>query len=228
MLGVTGKHQLWSWGKRPPASGTAATIAEALEPSDRQRLSAGAGTKGERLDDWAYLELADLPAAEFGSDVPGVWTRGLLVRRTIADDRRAFFTTTWCPAGTGIATLVRVEGARWTIDRGWLRDRQDRARSRPRRDAVLARLAPPRLPREAGLRQAGRGAPPRRWDGTPQKPDRRTDPAWVRRSVQEIRRVSLRLALRRIEPAFVIAWSAWRRAHQAAAQTAPVKRRAQL
>jgi hypothetical protein len=49
----------------------------------------------------------------------------------------------------------------------------------------------------------------------------------VRWSVEEIRRVSLRLALRRIEPAF-IAWSAWRRAHQAAAQTAHVKRRAQL
>jgi SRSO17 transposase len=114
-LGVTGKHQFWSWGKRPMVSGTAETIAEALEPSNWQRLSAGAGTKGERLYDWAHLELADLTAAEFGSDVPGVWTRGLLVRRTIADDRLAFFTT-WCPAGTGIETLVRVEGARWTIE----------------------------------------------------------------------------------------------------------------
>jgi hypothetical protein len=32
------------------------------------------------------------------------------------------------------------------------------------------------------------------------------------------------LAQRQIEPAFVIAWSAWRRAHQAAAQAAHIKR----
>src|SRR3954451_8151277 len=44
-------------------------------------------------------------------------------------------------------------------------------------------------------------------------------------SMQEIRRVAIRLAQRRIEPAFIIAWSAWRRAHQAAAQQAHFKRR---
>jgi hypothetical protein len=50
----------------------------------------------------------------------------------------------------------------------------------------------------------------------------------VRWSAQEIRRVAWRLAQNRIEPAFVIAWSAWRRAHQAMAQKAHLKRRAQL
>jgi hypothetical protein len=38
----------------------------------------------------------------------------------------------------------------------------------------------------------------------------------------------MRLAQRQIEPAFVIAWSAWRRGHQAMAQKAHLKRRAQL
>jgi hypothetical protein len=47
-------------------------------------------------------------------------------------------------------------------------------------------------------------------------------------SVQEIRRIATRLAQRRIEPAHIIAWSAWRRAHQAAAQRAHLKRRMQL
>ena len=32
-----------------------------------------------------------------------------------ADGACAFFTT-WCPAGTGIGTLVAVEGQRWTIE----------------------------------------------------------------------------------------------------------------
>ena len=38
-----------------------------------------------------------------------------MIRRTIADGDLAFFTT-WCPAGTGNATLVKVEGHRWAIE----------------------------------------------------------------------------------------------------------------
>ena len=38
---------------------------KALLPSAWQRLSAGEGTKGPRLYDWAYLELADLEADEY-------------------------------------------------------------------------------------------------------------------------------------------------------------------
>jgi hypothetical protein len=40
--------------------------------------------------------------------------------------------------------------------------------------------------------------------------------------------VAMRLAQRRIQPAHVMAWSLWRRAHQAAAQDAHIKRRSQL
>ena len=44
----------------------------------------------------------------------------------------------------------------------------------------------------------------------------------------EIRRIASRLAQRQIEPAFVIAWSTWRRCHQALAKKAHLKRTAQL
>ena len=44
-----------------------------------------------------------------------LWTRGLLIRRHIADGDLAFFTT-WCPTGTSIETLVAVEGHRWAIE----------------------------------------------------------------------------------------------------------------
>lgn len=115
VLGVTGSHQFWSWSTKLAVSGTAESIARALPAAGWRRLSAGSGTKGERLHDWAYLELADLTAAELGSATPGTWTRGLLIRRGLADEGLAFFTT-WCPAGTGIETLVRVEGARWAIE----------------------------------------------------------------------------------------------------------------
>ena len=39
-------------------------------PSAWRRLSAGEGTKGPRLYDWAYLELADLDADEYGDGAP--------------------------------------------------------------------------------------------------------------------------------------------------------------
>jgi hypothetical protein len=50
----------------------------------------------------------------------------------------------------------------------------------------------------------------------------------IRWSVQEIRRVATKLAQRRIQPAHIIAWSLWRRAHQAAAQRAHRKAKMQL
>ena len=118
VLGVSGSHPFSSWGGEPPVAGTAEGIARALPASAWARLSAGDGTKGARLHDWAYLELADLEAAEYGDGLSGLWTRGLLVRRSIADGGLAFFST-WCPAGTEIATLVEAEGRRWAIEDGF-------------------------------------------------------------------------------------------------------------
>lgn len=118
VLGVSATSQFNSWGAKPPVAGTAAAIASALDPSAWRRLSAGAGSKGERLFDWAYLELADLEAAEYNETLSGLWTRGLLIRRNITDGTLAFFAT-WCPAGTEMETLVAVEGRRWAIEDGF-------------------------------------------------------------------------------------------------------------
>jgi len=115
VLGVKSDHHFGSWGEKPLVAGTAGEIARDLEPDAWQRLSAGEGTKGPRLHDWAYCELADLHADEYDETKSGLWTRGLLIRRTISDGDLAFFTT-WCPAGTGIQALVAVEGHRWAIE----------------------------------------------------------------------------------------------------------------
>ena len=115
VLGAHATDQFNSWAKSPPVAGTAETIARALPVEAWQRLSAGDGTKGPRLYDWAYLELADLEAEEFNADLTGLWTRGLLIRRGLGGQDLAFFST-WCPAGTPIETLVRVEGQRWAIE----------------------------------------------------------------------------------------------------------------
>jgi SRSO17 transposase len=115
VLGVKSDHHFGSWSGKPPVAGAAQEIARDLDPGAWQRLSAGEGTKGARLHDWAYCELADLDADEYNETKSGLWTRGLLIRRNISDGDLAFFTT-WCPAGTGIQTLVSVEGHRWAIE----------------------------------------------------------------------------------------------------------------
>jgi SRSO17 transposase len=115
VLGVTGAHDFNSWAGKPEVVGSAAEIAAELPPAAWRRLSAGEGTKGPRLHDWAYLELADLEADAYVGGYEGLWTRGLLIRRHVADGGLAYFTT-WCPAGTPIETLVAVEGRRWAIE----------------------------------------------------------------------------------------------------------------
>jgi SRSO17 transposase len=53
--------------------------------------------------------------ADYDSTRTGTWTRGLLIRRNLADGDMAYFST-WCPAGTTIRALVKVEGHRWAIE----------------------------------------------------------------------------------------------------------------
>ena len=115
VLGAHATDQFYSWIDKPEVAGTAEQIAKALPSEVWRRLSAGDGTKGLRLYDWAYVELADLRAEEYNDDLTGLWTRGLLIRRSLVDQDLAFFST-WCPAGTPIGELVRVEGQRWAIE----------------------------------------------------------------------------------------------------------------
>ena len=115
VLGVGSNHHFGSWHGKPAVAGRADEIVQSFDPAAWQRLSAGDGTKGARLHDWIYCELADLDASEYYESRSGLWTRGLLVRRNIGDGDLAFFST-WCPAGTDIQTLVLVEGHRWAIE----------------------------------------------------------------------------------------------------------------
>jgi SRSO17 transposase len=115
VLGVASNHVFNSWGKKQFVRGTAAKIAQSLPSNAWQRLSAGEGTKGPRLYDWAYMTLADLDGEEYNSSLSGTWTRGLLIRRSLADGKLAFFST-WCPKATPIEKLVQIEGCRWAIE----------------------------------------------------------------------------------------------------------------
>jgi hypothetical protein len=72
------------------------------------RLSAGEGSKGPRLYDWAY--------AAYASDAAAGWEEGLLVRRKLDEPDELTFYLTHAPEGTALADLVRVAGSRWTIE----------------------------------------------------------------------------------------------------------------
>ena len=116
VLGVAANHVFNTWGKKQFVRGTAEEIAQSLSKSAWRRMSSGEGTKGPRLHDWAYLELADLDAGEYSDTLTGPWTRGLLIRRSIADPAELAFFSTWCPKATPMAKLVAIEGHRWAIE----------------------------------------------------------------------------------------------------------------
>ena len=82
--------------------------AAGVPPEGWHRLSAGEGSKGPRLYDWAYLP--------YRGGAPAGWAKGLLVRRKIDEPDELAFYLTLAPPGTDLATLVRVAGTRWTIE----------------------------------------------------------------------------------------------------------------
>jgi len=93
---------LWEGGIR------ALTLASRLPASAWQTLSAGEGTKGPRRYDWAYQGL-DAP------DKSG-WSRGLLVRRSLADPSELAYYHVFAPENTPLWRLVTVAGTRWTVE----------------------------------------------------------------------------------------------------------------
>ena len=176
--------------------------------------------------------MADLDAEEFNSANQGPWTRGLLIRRHIADGDLAFFTT-WCPAATSIETLVAVEGHRWAIEDSFetaknefgLDHNESRSWHGWHRHVSLVMLtfAIMAVIRHHAIRRSQKKE-------TPNHGKNKTNAAssLIRWSIQEVRRIAIRLARKQIQRAHIIAWSLWRRTHQAIAQRAHFKAKRQL
>jgi SRSO17 transposase len=85
----------------------AAVLAE-LPDQDWVRLSAGAGSKGERVYEWQQLLLH--PPADRG------WRRWLLFRRSLSDPSDVAAYTVFAPAHTSLMAHVQVAGKRWTVE----------------------------------------------------------------------------------------------------------------
>ena len=99
VLAVTSGQRL---GARPVTDWT-----EDLPEGAWQRLSAGEGSKGPRLYDWAYVP--------YRGGAEG-FRCALLVRRSVAKPAELAFHLTQAPEAITLAELVRVAGSRWTIE----------------------------------------------------------------------------------------------------------------
>src|SRR3712207_773983 len=111
LLGVRGDDKLWSeldgqFGQHAPE-----LLARALPRQAWRRLSAGAGSKGERLFDWARVRLVRLQQPP--------WDHWLLVRRSLADPENLGLVVVFGPAlaplllpGPGARARLRAGGGR--------------------------------------------------------------------------------------------------------------------
>ena len=105
-MGAAAAERLCAHRRVEPAPRHAAWI-EGLGEADWQRLSAGDGTKGSRLYDWAFLPHAG------GAEG---FRCGLLVRRSLADPRALTYYLTHAPEATTLDELVKIAGTRWSIE----------------------------------------------------------------------------------------------------------------
>jgi SRSO17 transposase len=104
VLAVSCNHPIWQNGTQQRADALVAT----LSSEAWAQLSCGQGSQGERLYDWACLQLPYESA-------PGkrAW---LLTRRSVSDPTELAYFRAFGPAGTELAALVRVAGMRWAIE----------------------------------------------------------------------------------------------------------------
>jgi SRSO17 transposase len=103
VLAVASNSYVW-----PDLNGqkTVAQVATTAQAQDWVRRSAGDGAKGPRLYDWLRMPLLSW-------QMPG--ERWLLLRRRLTDSELSYYVC-YVPPGTGLETMVRVAGSRWTVE----------------------------------------------------------------------------------------------------------------
>ena len=107
VLAVSCSHRLWHDGQQRQAADLVATLPEAAWVT----LSAGDGSKGDRLYAWAWVRLPYESAAGRAH-----W---LVARRSLSDPSDLAYYRASGPADTPLTTLVRVAGIRWAIEEGF-------------------------------------------------------------------------------------------------------------
>lgn len=183
----------------------------ALLPANAwQQRSAGAGAKGQRMYSWAWMEL-------LGEDEEDTGQHHLLIRRN-DDTGELAYLRSYSPAPVPLSVLVRVAGQRWRIEESFqaakgltgLDQHQVRRWTSWHRWTTLAMIAHAFL---AAATAAQRDAAP-------------TPAGLIELTVNEFRRLfdAVVLGARRTLVS-LLAWSTWRRRHQARARDCHYRRR---
>src|ERR671926_92588 len=108
VLAIRSNEKLWAVLDKRLGQHAASRLAARLPTRAWRRLSAGAGSKGERLYDWARVRLTRLQQPP--------WDHWLLVRRSCKDPKDLAYYVVFGPDRTTLATLARVAGRRWAIE----------------------------------------------------------------------------------------------------------------
>jgi SRSO17 transposase len=106
-MAVACAHLIWVGGVQRRADELVADLPSTAWATQ----SAGAGSQGERLADWAWLRLPYDGAAGF--------VHWLVVRRGLSDPTQLAYFHACGPDGTAAAELIRVAGLRWAIEVGF-------------------------------------------------------------------------------------------------------------
>ena len=109
VVAVPETHTIWVQGRQQPVG-----LLAALLPQEAWVvLSAGEGSKGPRLYEWAWLQLPQ--QAEEHSER----ARWVLIRRNLTDPSKRAYYRAAGPAQTTLVTLVTLTGSRWKIEEGY-------------------------------------------------------------------------------------------------------------
>lgn len=114
VLAVSGKAYVWVGLRQPKVDAILDALREGTllvgegEEPGWERLSCGAGSKGERLYDWIRLPL-NRPLQEG-------FARWLVVRRDIDDPEELSAYVAFAPEQTTLQKLAKVAGSRWQVE----------------------------------------------------------------------------------------------------------------
>jgi len=115
VLAIPETHLVWVAGRQQPIG----YLAALLPPGAWTVLSAGEGSQGPRLYEWAWFQLPEV--REPVGDAEGSSSeqaRFLLVRRNLSDPSKRAYYRVAGPATLTLSEVVHIAGRRWTIEEG--------------------------------------------------------------------------------------------------------------
>jgi SRSO17 transposase len=109
VVAVSESHTVWAQGRQQPVGLLAALLPEEAWVV----LSAGEGSKGARLYEWAWVQLPEQ------AEAPSPRARWVLIRRSLLDPSKRAYYRAAGPAQTTLPELVAVTGSRWKIEESY-------------------------------------------------------------------------------------------------------------